>query len=124
MGDLTENFSREEFQCQCGCGLGEISMDLVRRLQEVRDALGEPMKITSGIRCGFHNANVKGAAGSSHVPDSNGIACAVDIGCDNSVYRQKLLKAIMPIMDRVGIAKTFIHCDVDANKTVGVVWLY
>jgi hypothetical protein len=121
---LSKNFSREEFACQCGCGSGEISMDLVRRLQEVRDALGEPMKITSGIRCSSHNSKVGGSVGSSHMPDSRGIAYAVDIACDNSVYREKLLTAMMPIMDRTGISKTFVHCDVDAFKTAGVCWLY
>lgn len=118
---LSKNFKRSEFACQCGCGADDISMDLVNRLQEVRDALGQPMKITSGIRCSVHNANVKGTVGSSHL-EGNGTA--VDIACPNSVYREKLLKAIMPVFDRVGIAKTFIHCDVDANKTSGVCWLY
>ena len=118
---LSQNFSREEIQCQCGCGAGDISMDLIRRLQEVRDALGEPMKITSGIRCASHNSSpsVGGSVGSSHI---NGTA--VDIACGNSVYRQKLLQAITPVFDRVGIAKTFIHCDVDPNKIAGVCWLY
>ena len=118
---LSQNFKRSEFACQCGCGADDISMDLVNRLQEVRSALGEPMKITSGIRCSVHNANVKGTVGSSHL-EGNGTA--VDIACDNSMYRQKLLTAIIPIMDRVGIAKTFVHCDVDPDKTAGVCWLY
>lgn len=120
---LSKNFSRAEFACRCTCGADDISMDLVRRLQEVRDALGEPMRITSGIRCASHNGSpsVGGSVGSSHL---SGNGTAVDIACDNSVYRQKLLTALMPVMDRVGIAKTFIHCDVDPNKTAGVVWLY
>lgn len=118
---ITQNFSRSEFACRCTCGANDISVDLVRRLQEVRDRLGQPMRITSGVRCSSHNASVKGSAGSSHL---EGNSTAVDIDCDNSVYRQKLLEAMMPVMDRIGIAKTFIHCDVDPNKTAGVVWLY
>lgn len=118
---LSKNFSRAEFACQCGCGSDDISMDLVRRLQEVRDALGEPMRITSGIRCNSHNSKVGGSVGSSHL---NGTA--VDIACDNSVYRQKLLTAIMPVFDRVGISgkSGFIHVDVDPTKISGVCWLY
>ena len=64
---------------------------------------------------------VGGSEKSSHLV---GNATAVDIACDNSRYRQKLLAAMMPVFDRVGIAKTFIHCDVDPNKTAEVVWLY
>lgn len=121
---LSQNFSRAEFECQCGCGADSISMDLIRRLQEVRDALGQPMRVTSGVRCSTHNTNIGGSFKSSHVPDSSGTSYAVDIACDNSRYRQKLLTAMMPIMDRIGIAKTFLHCDVDPNKTAEVIWLY
>lgn len=117
---LSDNFYRDEFACQCGCGAGDISMDLIGRLQEVRDALGEPMRITSGIRCNAHNSKVGGTAGSSHL-EGNGTA--VDIACDNSAYRQKILSAITPVFVRVGIAKTFIHCDVDVTKSANV-WLY
>ena len=118
---LSKNFKRSEFKCQCGCGANDISLDLVQRLQEVRDALGQMMVISSGVRCKKHNEAVGGSEHSSHI---EGNATAVDIACPNSVYREKLLTAIMPVFDRVGIAKTFIHCDVDANKTAGVVWLY
>ena len=36
MGDLTDNFSRSEFACKCGCGADAISLDLVERLQLLR----------------------------------------------------------------------------------------
>ena len=49
---------------------------------------------------------------------------AADLGYTGSRERYELLNAIMQVFDRVGIAKTFIHVDVDANKTAGVVWLY
>tara|TARA_B100000029_G_scaffold173778_1_gene170465 strand:- start:2134 stop:2532 length:399 start_codon:yes stop_codon:yes gene_type:complete len=123
---MTRNFKRSEFKCKCGCGADQINEDLVRRLQEVRDLLGEPMRITSGVRCEKHNASpdVGGSPSSSHVPDNSGIAHAVDVSCNNSAYRERLLKAVLQVFDRVGIAKSFIHMDVDPNKTAGVVWVY
>ena len=117
---LSQNFRRYEFTCQCGCGANDISMDLVKRLQEVRSALGQPMKITSGVRCSSHNESVGGRANSSHL---EGNATAVDIACANSLYRHKLLEAVFPVFDRVGIARTFIHMDVD-SKTSPCVWVY
>ena len=117
---LSKNFFRDEFSCRCNCGSDQIDSELIRKLQEVRDALGEPMRITSGIRCNTHNSKVGGTAGSSHL-EGNGTA--VDIACDNSAYRQKILSAITPVFVRVGIAKTFIHCDVDVNKSANI-WLY
>jgi len=124
MGDVSENFNRSEFSCKCGCGLACISDHLISFLQSVRTALGESMVVTSGTRCSEWNAECGGSAGSSHVPDSNGLSYAVDIGCNNSIYRQKLLEAATPVFDRIGIAKTFIHFDVDPNKSSGVVWVY
>ena len=117
---LSKNFFRDEFSCKCNCGSDQIDSELIRKLQEVRDALGEPMRITSGIRCNTHNSKVGGTAGSSHL-EGNGTA--VDIACDNSAYRQKILSAITPVFFRVGISKTFIHCDVDVNKSANI-WLY
>ena len=120
---LSKNFTRQEIQCRCGCGANDISMDLIARLQEVRESLGQSMRISSGVRCRPHNHMVGGSEKSSHLV---GNATAVDIACDNSRYRQKLLKAMMPVFDRIGISgkNGFIHCDVDPNKTAEVVWLY
>ena len=62
MGDITENFSRYEFACRCGCGFNEIDERLVHRLQVVRDIVKIPMIINSGCRCIKHN-NSKGVGG-------------------------------------------------------------
>tara|TARA_R110000851_G_scaffold219890_1_gene372595 strand:- start:523 stop:897 length:375 start_codon:yes stop_codon:yes gene_type:complete len=124
MGDISENFNRSEFACKCGCGLVGVSDYLISLLQIVRTSLEESMVVTSGTRCSMWNIEVGGSAGSSHVPDSGGLSYAVDIKCDNSVFRHKLLTAATPVFDRIGIAKTFVHFDVDANKSAGVVWLY
>tara|TARA_R110002020_G_scaffold195559_2_gene396562 strand:+ start:574 stop:948 length:375 start_codon:yes stop_codon:yes gene_type:complete len=124
MGDVSENFNRSEFACKCGCGLDCVSEYLISRLQAVRTALGQPMVITSGTRCSEWNAKIKASAGSSHVPDSVGLSYAVDIKCDNSMFRHKLLEVAFPVFDRIGIHPKFLHFDVDVNKTAGVVWLY
>jgi len=121
---ISPNFFLDEFDCKCGCGWGDISEDLVRRLQEVRDSLGLAMKVTSGIRCKKHNGNIGGSGTSAHVPDDSGVGYAVDIACNDSVYREKLLKEAFKVFDRIGVAKTFIHLDIHTGKTAGVCWLY
>lgn len=64
---LTKNFTRDEFECQCGkCTTQMIDTELVDKLQRIRDVLGVPLKITSGYRCIPHNAAVKGSSGSKH----------------------------------------------------------
>ena len=123
---LSANFSRHEFACQCGCGADNISPDLVERLQKVRDLLGSPMKITSGVRCEKHNASpsVGGSKTSAHLPDDFGIGHAVDIACSTSNYRAKLLACAFGEFTRIGVAKTFIHLDSHPGKSQMVCWVY
>lgn len=118
---LSKNFTIQEFECKCGCGANDISMDLVDRLQELRDAVGMPLSVTSGVRCADWNREMGGSEASSHI---TGNSTAVDIACTSSRNRYIILEKAVLIFDRVGIAKNFIHCDVDPNKTAGVVWVY
>lgn len=62
MGDLTKNFSRSEFACNCGCGLDDIEMELVEMLQAARDWLNRPMVVNSGVRCVKYNKAAGGKA--------------------------------------------------------------
>ena len=67
---LTKNFTRDEFQCQCKkCESQMIDTELAEKLQRIRDALGVPLKITSGYRCIVHNASkaVGGSRTSKHL---------------------------------------------------------
>ena len=119
MGDLTHNFNRSEYACRCGCGKDNIKDELAAKVQLVRNILNRPIKINSGIRCKNHNDEINATPSSSHIG-----GWAADLGYTGSAERYELLNASFQVFDRVGIAKTFIHVDVDDNKTAGVVWLY
>jgi len=119
MGDLTVNFNREEYACKCGCGRDDIKDHLATKVQSVRDILGRPISINSGIRCRAHNDVINATPTSSHVE-----GWAADLGYIGSRERFELLAAVTQVFDRIGIARTFIHVDVDPNKTASVVWLY
>lgn len=67
MGDITENFSGEEFACKCGCGFDDIDERLVHRLQVVRDIIDRRITINSGCRCENHNREVGGKPHSKHL---------------------------------------------------------
>lgn len=67
MGDLTNNFSRFEFACECGCGFDCVDFELLTILQKVRDHFNQRVQISGPNRCKSHNATIKGAAkGSFH----------------------------------------------------------
>ena len=119
MGDLTNNFSAKEFACRCGCGFQDINLGLVDILQNVRDNYPHPLIITSGFRCPEHNRNGGGSPESSHLK-----GLAVDIACPDSTSRYILLRTLVVYFSRIGIAKSFIHVDIDYDKTTGVMWTY
>ena len=119
MGDLTQNFSRSEFLCR-GCGAEGIDLALVEVLQKVRDAVG-PMRINSAFRCPPCNNEVGGSESSSHL-----VGKAVDLHCDNSLKRYKLISSLIAQgVSRIGIRADFIHADIDVEKkSPNVVWVY
>jgi zinc D-Ala-D-Ala carboxypeptidase len=119
MENITDNFSRAEYACKCGCGKDNIKDELAIKVQQVRDILGRSITINSGIRCSNHNSAINATPTSSHIE-----GWAADLAYNGASNRYELLHAAMQVFDRVGIAKTFIHVDVDANKTAGVVWMY
>jgi len=119
MTQLTEHFTKEEFDCQCGCGNGDIiiSERLVDELEIVRKAYGKPMRINSGIRCLSHNRNIGSRDTSSHIK-----GVAADIGCTDMVTRLELMKRLLRDGEftRIGLHKSFIHVDVDYDKPNGI----
>ena len=90
--------------CPCGCGANKISSVLIEKLQKVRNIIGKPMIITSGVRCEFYNTSIKASMNSSHIPDGYGIGNAVDISCTNSKHRYELVEVAQKFFNRIGIS--------------------
>lgn len=131
MGDLTEHMSRHEYACPC-CGLDNISLPFVDKLQVARKIYGRPIAIESGCRCVAHNIAVGGVMGSTHIAIPNGGEArdghAADLVCTNTWDRAELLAALFQVFRkpyiRIGIGGTFIHVDDDLVAPHPRVWLY
>ena len=119
--DSLKYFELSEFECPCELGSGEkMNIDFLHKLDKARHIAQTPFKITSGYRCKEHNLKVGGKVGSSHLK-----GLAADIGYNGSRERYLILNALIQVgINRIGIAKTFIHCDVDNSKDKSVIWLY
>ena len=114
-----KHFIPAEFECRCGCGLLNVHWQLVTALDMARDRVGVPMVITSASRCPEHNARVGGMPDSAHLA-----GLAVDIACTDSWYRFRLTDILLALFPRIGIAKDFIHADMDPSKPQDVLWRY
>jgi hypothetical protein len=130
MGDLTNNFSRSEFACRCGCGEDRINPLLVERLQLARDFRGRSVTITSGCRCPAHNAAEGGSPTSSHLVKARGgsteeLADAGDVEVRGGEDRYDLDGALRAAgIRRIGVARKFIHADVDPDKPAPALFTY
>ncbi len=126
-----EHFNYSEFDSPDQQGSGQLMNELLlSMLDEARDRAGIPFKVNSGVRTKAHNKAVGGKSASSHlIPDEIAEGdmrpCAVDIHCNDSRSRWTIIKALIDSgFNRIGVAKTFIHADIDKNKSDNVIWLY
>ena len=114
-------FNYSEFDSPDVQGSGQLmDKELLEMLDDVRDKFDKPIHINSGYRTPAHNEAVGGTENSSHLK-----GLAVDIACDNSIDRFDLINCLLDVgFSRIGVAKTFIHADIDPDKAQGVMWTY
>ncbi|GHV34844.1 hypothetical protein FACS1894187_06280 [Synergistales bacterium] len=120
MGDLTANFSRHEFACKCGCGLDNINPVIVAMCQDLREAMGEPIRINSGCRCPARNK----AAGSTSTNHVNGNAA--DLSCKSghaALYKKAkeiYAKGKLRGLDLCLLEGAWVHIDCNGKRRNGV----
>jgi uncharacterized protein YcbK (DUF882 family) len=116
---LSDHFTTHEFACPCThpeCQEQRISAALIDKLERLRAALGAAIRITSGYRCSRYQADLRArgfetAAGVSEheLGQAADLQCAAHSGPDLAVLAALLFRA-------VGIAATWIHVDLRADK--------
>jgi len=110
MGDLTKNFSRWEFACNCGCGFDRIDMELVENLQSIRDQFTMPIHVSSGCRCAEYNNSIGSKPTSQHVL---GKAADIWIADVRPIYiARRAVKLACFKYGGIGVYDTFVHLDV------------
>ena len=112
-----KHFKLEEFECPC-CKKANMNQTLLIMLDQAREKANMPFRINSGYRCAKHNKAVGGVPNSSHL-----LGMAVDIA-GIGVKKETIINALKDVgFERIGIARTFVHADVDHSKPIGT-WYY
>ena len=129
---ITKNFSVDEMMCHCGCGEDSMDMDFMDILQNIREDMNRPLKISSGVRCAKHNSVVSSTGSNGpHVPRTEGTK-ASDIlisGADAlrfvDIARKHGISGV-GISQRGPHAKRFIHIDTlsDDKHPRPTMWSY
>lgn len=97
-----------------------LDSKLVEMLDKARNIAGVPFKLNSGFRTPEQNKKAGGVKDSAHMTGK-----AVDIACTSDSNRWKIITALQSVgFNRIGIAATFVHADIDTTKSASVIWLY
>jgi len=97
-----------------------LKPELVKMLDNARGIAGVPFKLNSGLRTVEQNKKAGGVSDSAHLTGT-----AVDIACPNDGARWKIITSLQKVgFTRIGIADTFVHCDIDKTKAQNVIWMY
>ncbi len=111
---LSPHFKTKDFTCKCGvCRNQRLSKELITKLEAVREAIGQPITVTSGFRCELYQANLakhglQTAKNSMHCQGQAADIVAADMAA--------LYTACEVEFKAIGIAKTFLHVDLRADK--------
>ena len=129
---LTKNFSSAEMMCSCGCGEDSMDPDFMTILQNIRDDMNRPLRVSSAVRCAKHNSRVSSTGKDGpHVPRKNGTAASdiVIAGADAlrliDIARKHGISGV-GISQRGTHSKRFIHLDTisDSHHPRPTMWSY
>lgn len=113
--NLSANFKVKEFMCHDGSDKVLIDVELVSKLQDLRDYLGKPVTIVSGYRTDSYNKQCGGAENSYHLKGQ-----AVDICCSGVKPIVIALWAEFNNLGGIGVylnrSQEFVHIDTRVNK--------
>lgn len=119
-------FNYTEFDSPDELGSGkQMSEKILDMLDMAREKFDKPIKITSGFRTEAYNKDLKARGYKASSKSSHLKGLAVDIHCNNSKDRFELVDILLDVgFNRIGIANTFIHADIDEDKPSHVIWTY
>lgn len=110
-------FKYEDFQDKLS-GANKTSPKLIRLLDKARELAGVPFIVNSGYRDANHPETIKNPT-SSH---TKGLAADIAVNDSNRDIIQRALREVG--FTRIGLANSFIHVDIDKEKTQYVTWFY
>ena len=117
----SRNFSSAELQCKCGCATEHVLQSALDKLQNVRDAYGKAMVLTSAYRCSKHPAEARKAK-----PGQHNAGVAFDIRVHNGAEAYELMRlAFEHGATGIAMGNGFVHMDWRGGGSgIGVSWVY
>jgi len=119
MPDFGKYFKQSEFDSPDKSGTGEyMQQALLDKLNHARELSGIPFVINSGYRTQEHNKKTGGEPNSSHCR-----GWAADIGFKSGSAAYLIFNALQRAgFNRIGLYRSWIHCDCDPTLSPNVYW--
>ena len=111
-----KHFKESEFMMDEENVFNEMNTEFLCLLDDLRELVGEPLKVNSSYRSVAKNQAVGGSSKSQHL-----LGNAVDLSCNNGVLRLKIVQNALELGLSVGVNKYFIHVD---NRLKQIVFAY
>jgi len=105
---VSKYISLSEATCRCGCGLVPQKA-MLDKFDEIREAFGAPIIITSSARCEKHNKKIGGSKNSNHC---KGLALDLKRTGDLEDFITKNLDFFNIWIEHVDASPTWIHVQV------------
>ena len=119
---ITPNFSRAEMSCRCGFGLDHMDEKFMRLLQELRNEMNGPLRVTSARRCDRHNDAVSTAKNKKNGVHTLGQASDILISGERAMLLFEKARQIgfsgIGLSQRGDNAKRFVHLDTKPRKAL------
>ncbi len=121
MGDLSENLSRIETSCKCGCGFAVADYQTVIMFEQARAFNGnKPVSPNSWCRCYKYNEVVQLRDNKNYIPGSSKSEHMLGTACDFPASDPKGLydyfDNLYPDSCGLGLYENFVHFDSRKNK--------
>jgi zinc D-Ala-D-Ala carboxypeptidase len=115
-------FSESEFACR-HCGQARMDQQFLDRVNELRERVGFPLKISSGYRCPEHPIEAKKSEPGAHTT-----GMAADVAVHGALAHSLLAEAMAMGFKGIGVQQKgtgrFIHLDDWENPNRPTVWSY
>ena len=122
---ITANFSVKEMACRFGCGILEMDPEFMWMLQELRDQMQGPLRVSSGRSCDHHNDVVSTAKNKKNGVHTLVQASDILISGERAMLLFKKARQIgfsgIGLSQRVPHQDRFVHLDTKARKAL---WSY
>ena len=110
---IAKHIALTEVVCKCGCGLVPQKA-ILDKFDEIREAYGKSIIITSGSRCEKHNKKIGGSKNSNHVK-----GLALDLMRTDALedFSLKNLETLDIYIEDLAYTKNWIHVQIVPPKS-------